>query len=65
MNAPYALRINGVPFVFDRFRLDARIRRPIADQPPGGPAVMEPGFPAADQSYRMPIEFDVLAYAPR
>jgi hypothetical protein len=64
MSTPEPLRSNGLPFLFDKFRLDARIA-PEADQPPDGPALMQHGVAAGDETYRMPLDLDVMTYPPR
>ncbi len=56
--------LSGLPFVFDKFRLDARLA-PEAEQPPDGPMLMQGGVAPADQSYRMPLGSDVMTYSAR
>jgi Peptidase family M23 len=64
MSTPEPLRSNGLPFVFDKFRLDSRVA-PEADQPPDGPVQMQHGITARDETYRMPLNLDVMTYPPR
>lgn len=63
MSAPDPLRANGLPFVFDKFRLDARVV--AADTPADAPAQMQHGVPAGDQTYRMPLTLDVMSFPAR
>lgn len=67
MSTPDPLRSDGLPFVFTDFRVDARIAElddldALLD---GGPARMQPGFTARDESAVMPLELDVMTYADR
>jgi murein DD-endopeptidase MepM/ murein hydrolase activator NlpD len=67
MSTPDPLRSDGLPFVFDGFRLDSRIADAddldrIFD---AGPAPMRPGFSARDESDVMPLELDVMTYGDR
>lgn len=64
MSSPDPLRSNGIPFVFDRFRLDARVA-PIADEISDVPLPMQHGVTASEQSYRMPLNTDVMTYPGR
>lgn len=66
MSSPDPLRANGLPFMFDKFRLDARIAS-AGDGPvdPGGQAQLQHGVAAGDQTYRMPLYLDVMAYPDR
>ncbi|MGZ5363838.1 MAG: M23 family metallopeptidase [Mycobacterium sp.] len=66
MSTPDPLRSNGLPFVFTEFRLDSRITDPSADTLLNGdPAQMEPRFTARNENDVMPMELDVMTYAPR
>ncbi|MGZ5379167.1 MAG: M23 family metallopeptidase, partial [Mycobacterium sp.] len=66
MSTPDPLRSNGLPFVFTEFRLDSRITDPSADTLLNGdPAQMEPRFTARNENNVMPMELDVMTYAPR
>jgi len=68
MSTPDPLRSNGLPFVFNEFRLDSRVAEPpdnlnvLFD---GEPAPMQPGFTARDEKDVMPMELDVMTYADR
>lgn len=67
MSTPDPLRANGLPFVFDDFRLDSRVAEPADNLNilfDGKPAPMEPGFAARDETNVMPMELDVMTYAP-
>ena len=62
MSTSDPLRSNGLPFVFDEFRLDSRITE--ADSLlTGDPAQMQPGVRARDEKDVMPMELDVMTYA--
>ena len=68
MSTPDPLRSNGLPFVFDEFRLDSRVAGPADNLNvlfDGEPAPMQPGFAAHDEKDVMPIELDVMTYADR
>ena len=66
MSSPDPLRSNGLPFVFEKFRLDSRITDPSADELlKGEPAQMQPGVPARDETDVMPRQLDVMTYADR
>ncbi|MCT7658905.1 M23 family metallopeptidase [Mycobacterium deserti] len=67
MSTPDPLRSDGLPFVFDAFRLDSRIANAdgldtIFD---GSPAPMQPGLEPRDESGVMPLELDVMTYGDR
>lgn len=67
MSTPDPLRSNGLPFVFNEFRLDSRVAGPADNLNvlfDGDPAPMQPGFTARDEKDVMPIELDVMTYAP-
>jgi hypothetical protein len=64
MSAPDPLRSNGLPFVFTKFRLDSRVEALSDDLLTGAPAQMQPDFTARDESDVMPLELDVMTYAP-
>jgi hypothetical protein len=64
MSTPDPLRSNGLPFVFSKFRLDSRVEALSDDLLTGAPAQMQPGFTARDESDVMPLELDVMTYAP-
>lgn len=68
MSTPDPLRSNGLPFVFNQFRLDSRVAEPADNLNvlfDGQPAPMQPGFTARDEKDLMPIELDVMTYADR
>lgn len=68
MSSPDPLGSNGLPFVFDAFRLDARI---VDDDDVNGPlfegqtARLQPGFTPRDEKNAMPLQLDVMTYADR
>ncbi|MFZ0835542.1 MAG: M23 family metallopeptidase [Mycobacterium sp.] len=64
MSTPDPLRSNGIPFVFDEFRLDSRIA-PTAEETSDAPVQMQHGVPPGDRSYRMPLNGDVMTYPDR
>ena len=64
MSTPDPLRSNGLPFVFDKFRLDSRIAE-TSDEVPDAPVQMQHGIAAGEQSYRMPLNLDVMTYQAR
>ncbi|MEO3759031.1 M23 family metallopeptidase [Mycobacterium sp. B14F4] len=67
MSSADPLRSDGLPFVFDDFRLEARIAD-IDDLDSlfnGNPVPRQRGFPARDESAVMPLELDVMTYADR
>ncbi|MFI5506491.1 peptidoglycan DD-metalloendopeptidase family protein [Mycobacterium sp. NPDC051804] len=66
MSTPDPLRSNGLPFVFDEFRLDSRVTESFADTLlSGDPAQLQPGVAARDEKDVMPMELDVMTYADR
>jgi Peptidase family M23 len=68
MSTPDPLRSNGLPFVFDQFRLASRVAEPADNLNvlfDGEPAPMQPGFTARDEKDVMPMELDVMTYADR
>ncbi|WP_370647176.1 M23 family metallopeptidase [Mycobacterium sp. IDR2000157661] len=64
MSTPDPLRSDGLPFVFNEFRLDDRLTalEDLDDLLVGGPARMQPGFTARDETDVMPLELDVMTY---
>ena len=66
MSASDPLRANGLPFMFDKFRLDSRIAS-AGNEPvdTSGQAQMQHGVPVGDQTYRMPLYLDVVTYPDR
>jgi hypothetical protein len=66
MSTPDPLRSDGLPFVFDSFRLDSRVAVPdIDDIFDGEPVPMQSGFAGRDETEVMPLTFDVMTYAAR
>jgi Peptidase family M23 len=68
MSMPDPLRSDGLPFVFNQFRLDSRVDVPTDDLGSvleSGVAPMQPGFTARDESNVMPLDLDVMTYADR
>ncbi|MBV8965777.1 MAG: M23 family metallopeptidase [Mycobacteriaceae bacterium] len=66
MSEPEPLRANGLPFQFDRFRLDSRLTPEGNDQvAAGGPAVFAPGVTAAEKTFAMPLYLDAMTYPRR
>jgi hypothetical protein len=67
MSTPDPLRSDGLPFVFNDFRLDGRI--PDTDDldgvVSGAPAPLQPRFDARDESGVMPLELDVMTFGDR
>ena len=65
MNGPDPLRADGLPFVFDSFRLDSRVSPTDEAIDDGQPAVMQPGVIPHDETDVSPLSFDVMTYADR
>ena len=65
MNGPDPLRADGLPFVFDSFRLDSRVSPTDEAIDDGQPAVMQPGVTPRDETDVSPLSFDVMTYADR
>lgn len=65
MSTPDPLKSDGLPFVFDRFTLDARLTSADALDPllTGQPAPLVPGFSAHDETDVSPLVLDVMRYA--
>ncbi len=66
MDAPEPLRANGLPFLFDKFRLDSHLvsaGNELGET--GGPAVFQHGVAPADKTYVMPLDLDVMTYPRR
>jgi murein DD-endopeptidase MepM/ murein hydrolase activator NlpD len=57
------LRANGLPFLFDKFRLDSRLTAPADEN--GGPAVRQHGVTPTEKSFLMPLTLDVMTYPNR
>ncbi len=68
MSSPDPLGSNGLPFVFDDFRLDARL---VDDDDAtgtlfeGASAQLAPQVASRDEKTAMPLELDVMTYADR
>lgn len=68
MSSPDPLGSNGLPFVFDDFRLDARLTDgddAIGALFEGASAQFQPGVASRDEKTAMPLELDVMTYADR
>lgn len=66
MSAPEPLRANGLPFLFDKFRLNSRLfPESIELLSSGGPAVLQHGVTSADKTFQMPLYLDVMNYPGR
>ncbi len=67
MSTPDPLRSDGLPFVFNDFRLDTRIATAevLEGMFDGQQAPLQPGFVARDETDVMPLELDVMTYADR
>jgi murein DD-endopeptidase MepM/ murein hydrolase activator NlpD len=68
MNTPDPLRANGLPFLFDKFRLNSRIASTnalnhLSDT--GGPAELKHGMTPRDETLVMPLVLDVMTYPAR
>jgi hypothetical protein len=63
MSDPQPLRANGLPFLFDKFRLDSRLY-PGGNEPAqlDGPVVFQPGVTPAEKTYVMPLSLDAMTY---
>ena len=65
MSTPDPLRSDGLPFVFESFRLDSRMAsqdRSRRAATAGKPAPMQPGFTARDETDVSPLVLDVMTY---
>ena len=68
MSTPDPLLSDGLPFVYDKFRLDSRVASDDALnqlEDTGGPVQLQTGFPGGDQSGVMPLDLDVMTYPAR
>jgi hypothetical protein len=66
MSEPEPLRANGLPFLFDKFRLNSRLSpESIELVGSGEPAVWQQGVAAADKTFQMPLYLDVMNYPGR
>jgi murein DD-endopeptidase MepM/ murein hydrolase activator NlpD len=64
MSTPDPLRSDGLPFLFDSFRLDSRLASPdgVDALLAGKTAPMQPNFTARDESDVSPLSLDVMTY---
>jgi hypothetical protein len=68
MSTQDPLLSNGLPFIFDKFRLDSRVASQDALnqlEDTGGPVQLQTGFPGGDQTAVMPLDLDVMTYPTR
>jgi hypothetical protein len=68
MSTADPLRSNGLPFVYNQFRLDSRVSGTTAELealPPDQPIPLQQGFAARDENDVMPMDLDVMTYADR
>jgi hypothetical protein len=66
MSEPEPLRANGLPFLFDKFRLNSRLSADSIELVgSGGSAVSQHGVTAADKTFQMPLYLDVMNYPGR
>ena len=66
MSDPEPLRANGLPFLFDKFRLDSRLSpESIELVDAGGSAVLQHGVTPAAKTFQMPLYLDVMNYPGR
>jgi murein DD-endopeptidase MepM/ murein hydrolase activator NlpD len=68
MSTPDPLMSNGLPFTFEKFRLDSRVASLDALsqlENTGGPVQLQTGFPGGDQANVMPLDLDVMTYPTR
>jgi len=65
MDGPDPLAADGLPFVFDSFRLDSRLTSATAGDAllDGKPAALQPGFATREVSEVSPLVLDVMTYA--
>ncbi len=66
MSTPDPLRSDGLPFVYNTFRLDDRIAgtaEELDELAPDQPIPLQRGFAAHDETNVMPLELDVMTYA--
>jgi murein DD-endopeptidase MepM/ murein hydrolase activator NlpD len=68
MSTPDPLRSNGLPFVYNGFRLDSHVAGTAAELealPKDQPIPLQQGFAARDENNVMPMDLDVMTYADR
>ncbi|BBZ01303.1 peptidase M23 [Mycolicibacterium chitae] len=65
MDGPHPLASNGLPFVFDSFRLDQRVASlsGLDRLFTGQPAPLQPGFAVRDETEVTPLVLDIMNYA--
>ncbi len=65
MDGPHPLASNGLPFVFDSFRLDQRVAslNGLDRLFTGQPAPLQPGFAVRDETEVTPLVLDIMNYA--
>jgi hypothetical protein len=64
MDGPDFLKANGLPFVFDSFKLDGRMvsQDDVVPLLEGKPINLEPGFAPRDETNVSPLVLDVMTY---
>jgi peptidase M23-like protein len=64
MSTPDPLRSDGLPFVFNSFKLDSRVANADALGPllDGTPAPLQPGVTAREETNVIPMDLDVMTY---
>lgn len=65
MSDPEPLRANGLPFLFDKFRLDSRLPPDAIEILQAGGPVMQHGATPAARTLQMPLYLDVMTYPGR
>ncbi len=65
MDNPHPLAANGLPFVFDEFRLDQQVASAAGLERlfTGQPAPLRPGFAVRDEAQVAPLVLDIMNYA--
>jgi murein DD-endopeptidase MepM/ murein hydrolase activator NlpD len=63
MSTPDPLRSDGLPFVFDTFRLDAHLAGSPDTLFDGTPAALESGVTGRPETRTSPLDGDVMTYA--
>jgi hypothetical protein len=64
MSDPEPLRANGLPFLFDKFRLDSRLSPDAIEILEAGGPVLQHVTPA-ERTFQMPLYLDVMTYPGR
>ena len=68
MSTPDPLRSDGLPFVFDSYQLDSRMKdslEALGALLDGEPAPLQPGFAPRPENNTSPLTYDVMTYADR